>query len=54
MERHLVVVEAKIQGVSYHQKFSNKRGFPNLTNSRTSQFMFLKYLMEYQNVKVVK
>ena len=40
-----------IQGVSYSQKFCGKRGFPNLANGRTSQFMFPKYLIDYQNVK---
>ena len=41
------------QSVSYSQKFRGKRSFPNLANIRTSQFMFLKYLTEYQNVKIV-
>ena len=41
------------QGVSYSQKFRGKRGFSNLANSRTSQFMFPKYLIEYQNIKLV-
>ena len=35
-------------------KFRGKRGFPNLVNGRTSQFMFPKYLIEYQYVKIVK
>ena len=42
------------QGVSYSQKFCSKHGFPNLANSRTSQFIFSKHLMKHQNVKVVK
>ena len=33
---------------------SGKHGFPNQANSVTSQFMFPKYLMEYQNVKIKK
>ena len=44
----------KKQGACYSEKFCGKRGFPNLANSRISQFMFPKYLMEYQNVKIVK
>ena len=40
------------QGISYSQKFRGKRGFPNLAKGRTSQFMFPKYLIEYQNVKI--
>ena len=28
--------------------------FPKLANGGTSQFRFLKYLIEYQNVKIVK
>ena len=43
-----------MQGFGYNQKFHDKRGFCNLANSRTSQFMFSKYLTEYQNVKIVK
>ena len=31
------------QGVSYSQKFRGKRSFPNLVNTRTSQFIFPKY-----------
>ena len=42
------------QGVSYTQKFRGKRGFPDLANGTTSQFMFRKYLIGYQNVKIVK
>ena len=42
------------QGVNCSQKFCGKHGFPNLANTRTSQFVFPKYLMEYQNVKKVK
>ena len=42
------------QGVSYSQKFHGRRSFTNLASSRTSQFMFPKYLIEYQNVKIVK
>ena len=41
------------QSVSYSQKFRGKRSFPNLADIRTSQFMFLKFLIEYQNVKIV-
>ena len=41
------------QSVSYSQKFRGKRSFPNLADIRTSQFMFLKSLIEYQNVKIV-
>ena len=48
------VVKVGPQGVSYSKKFRGKRGFPNLANSRTYQFTFPKYLIEYQNVKVVK
>ena len=40
--------------ISYSQKINVKRGFPNLTNGRISQFMFPKYLIEYQNLKKVK
>ena len=36
-----------VQGVSYSQKFHDKRSFPYLINSRTSQFMFSTYLIEY-------
>ena len=43
-----------MHGFGYNQKFHGKRGFCNLANSRTSQFMFSKYLIEYQNVKIVK
>ena len=32
----------------------NKFSFPNFANSRTSQKIFPKYLMESQNVKIVK
>ena len=39
-------------GCSYSQRFRCKRSFPILANSRTSQFMFLIYLIEYQNVKI--
>ena len=42
------------QGVSYSQKLHSKHSLPNLANSRTSQFMFPKYLIEYQIVKLVK
>ena len=42
------------QGVTYSKKFCGKRGFPNLANGRTLQFMFPKYLIEHQNVKIVK
>ena len=41
------------QGVSYSKKFRGKRGFPNLAY-RAYQFTLPKYLIEYQNVKVVK
>ena len=34
------------------KKFRGKRSFPNLVNSRISQFMFLEYPIEYQNVKI--
>ena len=44
----------KSQGVSYSQKLSDKCSFPNLDNSRTSKFVFPKYLTEYQNAKIVK
>ena len=37
------------QGVNYSQNF---HAFPNLTYSITFQFMFPKYLIELQNVKV--
>ena len=36
------------------KNFCGIRGFPYLVNGKTSQFMFPKYLMEYQNVKIVK
>ena len=39
---NIIIIIANIQGVSYSQKFRGKRGFPNLSNSRTSQFMFSK------------
>ena len=42
----------QLQSVSYCQKFRDKRGFPNLANNRTSQFIFPKYLIDYQNVKI--
>ena len=29
-----------------------KRSFLNLVSNRTSQFIFSKYLIEYQNVKI--
>ena len=32
----------------------NKFSFPNFASSRTSQKIFPKYLMESQNVKIVK
>ena len=38
----------------YSQIFHGKYDFPNLAITRTSQFMFPKYLIEYQNVKIVK
>ena len=44
----------KRQGVSCSQNFCGKHSFPNLANGGTSQFMFPKYLMEFENVKVVK
>ena len=44
----------KNQGVSYSQKFRGKRTFPSLANIRTSEFMFPKCLIKYQNVKTVK
>ena len=37
--------------ISYSQKFHGKCGFPNLTNGRTSQFMFRKYLLGYRKWK---
>ena len=43
-----------VQGVSYSKKFLNKHGFPNLAKSKSAQFMFSKYLIEYQTVKIVK
>ena len=42
------------QSVNYSQKICNKCIFSNLANGRTSQLMFPKYLIEYQNVKIVK
>ena len=44
----------QMQGVNYSQTFRRKNSFSNLGNGITSQFMFPKYLMEYQNVKIVK
>ena len=41
-------------GLSYSQKFHVKCGFSNLTNDRTSQFMFRKYLLGTENVKMEK
>ena len=41
-----------MQGVGYSQKFRGKRSFPNLVNNRTSQFMFRKYWIDYQNVRI--
>ena len=38
--------------VSYSQKFHGKRGFLNLANGGTFQFMFPKYLIQYQNIKL--
>ena len=43
-----------MQGVSYSKKLCSKHGFPYLANGSTSQFMFSKYLVEYQNVEIVK
>ena len=43
-----------IQGFTYSQKSHSKCGFLNLVNAKTSQFMFPKYLIEYQNVKIMK
>ena len=43
-----------MQGLNYSQKFRGKGGFPNQADSRTSQFIFPKYLMAYQNVKIMK
>ena len=40
------------QGVNCSQNFRGKHAFPNLTYSITFQFMFHKYLIELQNVKV--
>ena len=48
------IIPLDIQGVSYSRKLHSKRGFPNLAHGRTSQFMFPKYSLEYQNVKIVK
>ena len=42
----------RYQGVSYSQKFGGKHSFPIFANSRTSQFMFPKYGIKYQNVKI--
>ena len=37
---------------SYSKKFCDKHSFPNLVfPNRFSQFMFPKYLIEYQNIK---
>ena len=38
--------------VSYCKKFCVRCSFPNLVDGRTSQLMFPKYLIEYQNVKI--
>ena len=40
------------QDVSNSQKFRSKHSFLNLVNSRTSQFLFPKYWMEYWNGKI--
>ena len=40
------------QGVSYSQNLCGNHKFLNLANSRTSQFMFPKYLIDYQNAEV--
>ena len=42
------------ENVSYNQKFFSNPSFPNLANSKASQFMFPKYLIDHQNVKIVK
>ena len=34
--------------------FRDKRSFTRAANSRTSQFLFSRYLMEYQDVKLLK
>ena len=39
--------ECHMQGVSFYQKCHGKHDFLNLANSRASQFMFPKYLIEY-------
>ena len=47
-------LKMQLHGVSCSQKFCSKCGFPNLVNSRTSQFMFPKHLIEYQNLNIKK
>ena len=47
-------IRTSIHGVSYSQKFLSKCSFISVANGRTSQFMFSKYLIEYQNAKIVK
>ena len=49
-----VISDVYSQGASFSQKLCGKHGFLNSANSRTSQFMFPKYLIEHQNVKIVK
>ena len=43
-----------LQGVTYSPKFWSQHGFSKLANGKTCQLMFLKYLIEYQNAKVMK
>ena len=50
----LNMTKSVFQGVSYSQKVCGKHGFPNLANSKASQLMFPKHLIECQNKKIAK
>ena len=53
-EKLKVTSVAFFQRVRCSQKFRGNCGFPNSTNGRTSQLMFPKSLLEYQNAKIEK
>lgn len=42
------------QDISYSQKFRGKCNVTNFANWRTSHFVFPKYLMENENIKIAK
>ena len=49
---YIIFITRLFQGVNCSQKLYGKHSFPNLANSRASQFMFPKYLIEYRAVKI--